>query len=248
MADVSFLEQNAGAGFEGMDDNDIIIPRLQISQALSDVTQSGIIKVGHFYNSVSNKDYGTSLNVIVCHFEKQWVEWKKNGGGYVGSYPVGGLQGVYGDSYTGLKHQITDSLGNVTENDVIETWNYVCILPEHLSDGYIVFSSTRGNIKYLRAWNTQMRYLKLPSGKGAPIYSSVWNLTLGKDTNKNGQSFYTTSIDGKSSAKWVDWVNSEIFFGAVKPAIEFSQLAGVGKPAAALEAPVMDRTEEENMF
>ena len=81
--ELDYLAEVAGQGFENMSNDEVAVPRLLIAQALSDVVQNGSVKVGHFYNSITGKDYGEAVDLIVCHFQKVWVEWKKNNGGYV---------------------------------------------------------------------------------------------------------------------------------------------------------------------
>lgn len=233
--DTEYLNEVAGQGFENMGTDETAVPRLLIAQALSDVTQNGQVPAGHFYNSITGEDYGDSVNVIVCHFQKVWVEWKKNQGGYVGTYPVNGLDDVTGDNFKGMEHKDAD--GNI--NDVIETWNYLVILPEHREAGFMIFGSTRGNLKYLKGWNTQMRYLRTPSGKAAPLFSAVWTLTTGKDTNKKGNTYYSCNKDGKSSIQFKEWVSKEIFLEYVVPARQVADQAIMlaDNRTQALEAP-----------
>lgn len=219
--ELDYLVEVAGQGFENMTNDEVAVPRLLIAQALSDVVQNGSVKVGHFYNSITGKDYGETVDLIVCHFQKVWVEWKKNNGGYVGTYPVGGLTDVTGDNYRGLEHEDAD--GNI--NDVIETWNYLVILPEYMEDGYMIFGSTRGNLKYLKGWNTRMRYLRTPSGKPAPLFSSIWSLSTGKDQNKNGNTYYSCNKEGKSSIVRKGWVSKEVFLEYVIPARQVADQA-----------------------
>jgi hypothetical protein len=242
-AALDFIEESAGQGFENMTTGETAVPRLLISQAMSDVTQNGQIPAGHFYNSISGKDYGETLDVIVCHFQKVWVEWKKNQGGYVATHEIGSIE-VTGDNYKGMEH--VDADGN--KNDVIETWMYLVVLPDHLEDGYLVFGSTRGNLKYLKGWNTQMMYLRTPLGNPAPLFSSVWTMSIGKDTNKKGNTYYSCNKEGKSSIVRKGWTTKEMFLSYVKPAREVATqavaLADNRAEVQAIEAP----TEESSEF
>ena len=136
--EVGFLAEVAGQGFENVKADDVATPLLLISQALSEVTTQGAIPAGHFYNSVTGRDYGDNLRMVVCHFDKMWFEWKPDMGGLVGRYPVGGLEGVVGDKYSGMKHG---------ENKVEEKMLFLVVLPDYPEDGYLVFSSTPGNLK-----------------------------------------------------------------------------------------------------
>lgn len=239
--DLDYLGEVAGQGFENMSNGEVAVPRLLIAQAISDVVTNGSVKVGHFYNSISGKDYGESVDVIVCHFQKVWVEWKKNQGGYVATHEVGSIE-VTGDNYSGMEHK--DAEGNI--NDVIETWNYLAVLPEHLEDGYMIFGSTRGNLKYLKGWNTQMRYLRTPSGKAAPLFSSIWTLTTGKDQNKKGNTYYSCNKDGKSSIVWKDWVSKEMFLEYVTPARQVAEQAIALADNRTLTLALEDCTASEN--
>ena len=240
-----YLDEVAGQGFENMSSNETAVPRLLIAQAMSDVVQNGTIPAGHFYNSISGKDYGDSLDVVVCHFQKVWVEWKKNQGGYVATHEIGSIE-VTGDNYKGLEYK--DAEGNI--NDVIETWMYLVVLPDHLEDGYLIFGSTRGNLKYLKGWNTQMKYLRTPSGKPAPLFSSIWTMTTGKDTNKKGNTYYSCNKDGKSSIVWKSWTSKEMFLTYVNPAREIAgqavALADNRPEVQAIEAG--DASEESSEY
>lgn len=214
--DLGFLEGISENGFENMSSNDVKTPLLLIAQALSGVVADDKVKAGHFYNSLTGKDYGDSVRLIVCHFDKMWYEWKPNQGGLVGRYPVGGLEGVEGDRYTGMMHG---------ENKVEEKYVYLVYLPDFPEDGFMVFSSTGGNMKYLKAWNTQLQYLRTPSGRQAPIFSAIWSLKIGKDKNKDGQPFYSCNEAGKSSIKFDAWVSKEIYEQAVLPARQVASQA-----------------------
>ena len=244
--DTDYLNEVAGQGFENMGTDETAVPRLLIAQSNSEVVTNGQVSVGHFYNSITGKDYGDAIDIIVCFFQKVWVEWKKNMGGYVGTYPVGGLEGVTGDNYKGMEH--TDADGNV--NDVIETWNYLVVLPEHLEDGYMIFGSTRGNLKYLKGWNTQMRYLRTPLGKPAPLFSAIWTMVTGKDKNKSGQPYFSCNKDGKSSIAFKSWVSKEMFLEYVTPARQVADQAVMlaDNRTQAIEADTTAEPEESSQY
>ena len=209
--ELSYLDEIQDTGFENMKAGDISIPLLLISQALSKNVADGTMPVGHFYNSVTGRDYGTQLKIVVCHMDKMWYEWKPNQGGLVGRYPVGGLEGVVGDKYTGMTHG---------ENKVEEKMVYLIYLPDFPEDGLLVFSSNGGNMKYLKAWNTMMQYLRTPFGKRqAPIFAGIWELSVNKDKNKQGNVYYSCNNgEGKAGVKFVDYIPQQSYNQYVLPA------------------------------
>lgn len=222
---LDYLEGVAGQGFEQMDGGDINTPMLLIAQQLSEVTQGGAVPAGHFYNSLTGEDLGTELEVVPCQFQKAWIEWKPNNGGFVARHMPGSIQ-VNGDNYTGM----TTAEGNV----VVEAYMYLIAVPSRPDLGIMLFQSTPGNMRYLKSWNTQMRYLRLPSGKPAPMFAGVWSLSINADTNKQGNRYYSLNKEGKSSARFVKWVDKELMTTTVLPARDVS--------VQAIEAPVAEDT------
>ena len=142
--DLGFLENAADGGFENMGASEVATPLLLISQPLSKVVSDDKVKAGHFYNSITGEDYGNQLNVVVCHFDKMWYEWKPDQGGLAGRYPVGSIE-VEGDKWTGM---VRKDNGNKVE----EKYVYLLYLPEHPEAGLVVFASTGGNMKYPTLW------------------------------------------------------------------------------------------------
>ena len=70
-----------------------------------------------------------------------------------------------------------------------------------------------------------MRYLRTPSGKAAPLFSAVWNMTTGKDKNKAGNQYYSCNKDGKSSIVFKEWVSKETYLEYVAPARQVADQA-----------------------
>lgn len=202
--DESFLDQDAGQGFEGMDASTLSTPYLQLTQSNSEVVEAGTHQPGHFVNSVSKEDYGTSIRLIICKFAMAWVE-RDDAGKSIARYEIGGIN-VTGDTYKGMRNPETG-------NKVVETWYYQVLLPDHPEAGFMIFSSTPGNMKYLKGLNTQTRFLRLPSGAPAPLYAGIWELSANPDTSKAGKKYFSC----KGGIKMVGWIPQMLYKEAVLP-------------------------------
>ena len=213
---VSFLDDQAGAGFENVGAGDVATPLLLIAQQLSGVVDGGSVEVGHFYNSITGEDYGTQLDLVICHFKKMWYEWKPNQGGLAGIHEVGSIE-VTGDVYSGM----TTAEGNKVEEKMV----FLVVLPEHKDAGYMIFGSTPGTMKYMKAWLTQAQNLRLPSGKRAPLFGGVWSVELSKNTSKDGNKYYAPAIDGKSTFRFKSWIPEILYQDSVLPAREVATQA-----------------------
>lgn len=208
--DLSFLDGVSENGFENMGAGEVSTPLLLIAQPLSKVVTDDKVKAGHFYNSITGEDYGDEVRLIVCHFDKMWYEWLPEQGGLAGRYPVGSVA-VNGDKWSGMTNAETG-------NKIEEKYVYLVYLPDHPEAGLMVFASTGGNMKYLKGWNTQMKYLRTPGGRQAPVFAAIWALKIGKDKNKAGQPFYSCNEAGKSSIKFYGWVQKETYDQVILPA------------------------------
>lgn len=213
---VGFLDEVAGQGYENVGTGDVTTPLLLVAQQLSAVVDGGSVEVGHFYNSITGEDYGTSLKLVICHYKKMWYEWKPNQGGLAGIHEVGGIE-VTGDVFTGMK----TAEGNKVEEKMV----FLVVLPDHPEAGYMIFGSTPGIMKYTKAWLTQAQNLRLPSGARAPLFGAVWSVELAKNTSKDGNKYYAPAIDGKSSFKFVEWIPEVLYRDSVLPAREIASQA-----------------------
>lgn len=200
-----FLDEVAGEGLDSISQQDTQQGLLLIAQKTSRVVEAGLVEVGHWYNSLTQEDYGSTVKVVVLAIEKYWFVWAADQSGLQGRYEPNSIR-VTGDTYTGM----TDESGN----RVIDTLCYACILPDHPEAGVVVMTSTRGSMKYLRAWNSMMKTRRLPSGKPAPLYGTVWELSTTADQDKKGRSFFSL----KGGFKPVSFIQKELFSEVVTPA------------------------------
>lgn len=212
----SFLDDVAGQGYENVGASDVTTPLLLIAQQLSSVVDGGSVEVGHFYNSVTGEDYGTSLKLVICHYKKMWYVWKPNQGGLAGIHEVGSLA-VTGDVYSGM----TTAEGNKVEEKMV----FLVVLPDHPDAGYMIFGSTPGSMKYMKAWLTQAQNLRLPSGARAPLFGAIWSVELAKNTSKDGNKYYAPAVDGKSTFRFAEWIPEVLYKDSVLPAREIASQA-----------------------
>lgn len=208
---MDFLDRDAGEGLDAFQDGTTSIPYLAITQSSSEAVESGDIEPGHFMNSLTHEDYGTKILAVVTNFKICWTE-RDDGGKTVQRYEPYGIE-VQGDPYSGMTNPKTG-------NKIQETWLYQLVLPEHLDAGFVVFSSSPGNMRYLKNWNTQIKFLRLPSGKPAPRHSSVWELTINPDVSKAGKRYFSN----KNGIRRMGWIMEDMYRDYVLPAKNNDQL------------------------
>lgn len=181
---LGYLDEHAEEGFENLDSTDFVVPFLRILQKLSPQVDPDApehvkgAKPGMFFNTVNNKLYGNVLELIPITFKKVWLEWLPERGGLVNRHKPYSIK-VDTSHFTKWTVQ-----GGV--NIISECLLFYCLIIDHIEDGPIVFSLSSTGIKHGKNWNTQIMMTRLPSGKRAPYFSSVWELTVIKNENNQG--------------------------------------------------------------
>lgn len=190
--DSSFLNDMAGVGFDNITTEDRSIPFLRVLQPLSPQIEEDSeehipgAKPGMFFNTVTNKLYGMEINLIPIRFQKVWLEWQPNRGGLVDRHEPGSIE-VDRTDFSTWKYG---------ENIIQETFMFYCLIADNLEDGPIIFPLQSTGIKHAKNWNSMIIMTKLPNGKQAPYFSSVWHLEVEKYKNDKG-TYY--QIGGKKS-------------------------------------------------
>lgn len=179
----NFLEEYAGQGFENLESTDLQIPFLKIFQSLSpqiDRDSEEYVKEaepGLFYNSCSNEIYGKKVKVIPIDFEKIWLEWKPDRGGFLAYHKPGSIE-VDTSNFS----KWTTKNGTV----VTEHYNFYCILPDYPEQGILILSLSSSGVKFAKSWNRHISYVRLSNNKIAPFFSSIWQLETVKQKNDKG--------------------------------------------------------------
>lgn len=89
-----YIKQGRGRGNEEVGTSDVVIPRIELVQALSPCLKRNDpafiegAEPGMLFNSVSRELYGERVVVVPVFFRKQYLVWKdrKQGGGFRGAY------------------------------------------------------------------------------------------------------------------------------------------------------------------
>ena len=84
----------------------------------------------------------------------------------------------------------------------------------------------------------------------APLFSAVWNLTVGKDTNKQGKTFFSCNKDGKPSFVQKGWTSKDLFLEYVTPARQAADSAVMlaDNRTQAIEEDAGVESEEDSAF
>jgi len=246
---VGFLEEHAGEGFEGIGALDFTIPFIRILQMLTPQAQSDNdafikgAKPGMFFNTVTERLYGTTINVVPIMYKKLWLEWAPNRGGLMGRHEP--------ESIRVNKEKFSEWV-NEKGNIISETHSFYVMVIDHFDEGPIILSLTSTGIRHAKNWNTQIMMTKLPSGSKAPYYSSIWELETVKCLNQQGV-WYQIG-DKKSMIKRIRFITEKEFNDFIFPTkenmtslkeVDYSQLedtreernVGPGKNAEGNDVP-----------
>ncbi len=212
--EVGFLDQHAGEGFENITQDDLKMPFLRILQKGSpqvDKNDANYIQgaePGMFCNNITQKLYGTTINLIPIKYERLWMEWKPDRGGLVGRHIPNSIK-VDASDFSNWTYN-----GNIIQ----ETLFFYVLIEGHFEDGLILFTLWSTGIKHGKNWNTQIIHTRLPNGKQAPNFSSVWKLT--SISCKNDKGTYYQIGDNITSIERTRFINEKEFIDYIKPAKE----------------------------
>ena len=184
------LEEQAGAGLEGVTQADYAIAFLAILQNGSpqlNRQDGSYIKgaiAGQILQTVSGKLFD-EIEVIPCAFSHRIVEWRPrgSGGGLVMQYE---RENVPTDATTNDKGQMVRPSGNVL---LPTSYHYIIILDPETAPEPGVIAMTSTQLKKSKRWNSLMASLKMKGRNGSftpPTYAYKYTLTTVGESNDKG--------------------------------------------------------------
>lgn len=194
LALVSTFEEDAHAGFDGMNQEDFALPFLRLLTNTSpEVGEVEGAMPGMIYNSVTGQLYDGKKGILVvpAAYVRQYIEWAPRGSGSgapIAIYPA--TSDILSRTHRepGENKDYLDN-GNYIENTAN---HYIMVVDENgvPSPALVVMKSTQ--LKKSRKWNSMMMSVKLPGKNGLytpPMYSQIYRLTTVGESNDKGKWF-----------------------------------------------------------
>lgn len=193
-ADVpEYLRNGKGRGSEEVQTKDMVLPRLEIVQALSPIkddrheTYNPEAKEGDLFNTVTGELLGDHIFFVPIYFRVEWLVWKDKdaGGGFFGSFAT--------------QEQAMDRRKQVVENDdedadmieVVDTPVQFGIIVDPDNPAkmeQIVISMARTKARVSRRWNSMIQIA------GGDRFSRVYEVGTMTDENKKKERFKNFTV------------------------------------------------------
>ena len=220
-----YLRNKVGnqAGLENVGQEDVLIPRLCIAQAMSPEVTKGDPKhikgllPGEFFNSVTQEKYGERVIVVPLFFFHQFLEFipKEQGGGVAASYsrredvPAGDL-----DFKDGEKPVVT------------EFKNEMCLRidPQTGAMTPVVVSFKSSGLKMAKKWNSLMR------GTNLPAYARSYVLEITTEKNTKG-TWYGANVTPDTFVPESFFAAAEKYFNDLRQSGVKVDTTGLGEEA-----------------
>lgn len=178
-------DQDTLDGFEQINGETMSVPFLRLIQKLSPQIDKkkpeyieGAVE-GDFFNTVTKEVYGQELALIVLRFERIYIEWKPNRGGFVGYHSPEDAERIATKRDFG-KWQTEKG------NELQENYVYMVILGGHEKEGPMILSLSSSGIKTAREWNRLMVTHIMSNGQKAKPYYLMWQVNAKYKENEKG--------------------------------------------------------------
>lgn len=182
-----YIKRGAGRGSENVSTQDVVIPRIELVQAISpcvDKNDPAYIEgaeAGGFINSVSREYYGERITVVPVFFMKQYLVWKDRERG-------GGFRGAHNTMEEARARILEEPEREQDDFEVQDTaQQLVLIVREDGSSEEAMISMARTKLKVSKQWNSLIRM------NGGDRFSRQYDLFGVADENEQGK-FYNIGI------------------------------------------------------
>ena len=232
---VNMFEADANKGADNITQADLALPFLKVLGQLSpevnkmDGKYVKDAEPGMIYNSVTQQLYDgeKGINVLPCHYIKQYVEWQDRGTSTGAPVAIHRADSDIINTATRDK-SFKDRLPNGNYLDTTAN-HFVFLLGDSPSTALISMKSTQLAIS--RKWLTTMMGIKLQGEKGLftpPTYSHIYNLKTVQMSNDKGN--------------WIGWGYSKV--GPVEDAAAYNMAKSFSERLAKDDVQVKHGSDE----
>jgi hypothetical protein len=177
----AYINQGSARGSEEVKATDMVLPRLEIVQALSPIKETNPdAREGVLFNSVTQEIIGDLVYFVPVYYRTEYLVWKlqNEGGGFFGSF----------NSEAEAQQRRDEVIAEGNDPDHIEVVDTpvqygLRITPDGSVCEQIVISMAKTKAKVSRKWNAMIQI------GGGDRFSRVYKLTSFTDENKKGQKF-----------------------------------------------------------
>ena len=198
-----FMKQG-NRGAENVGTDDMIIPRIELIQALSPVRKKSDpayidgAEEGMLYNNVTRTLYGTEVTVVPVYYTKQFLVWKDRKAGGGGS---NGFRGAFAS-----KELADRAIAELAEEalEVSDTAQHFVLVRNGDDWQEAVISMAKSKIKVSKRWNSLMRLTNTDS------FSRAYKLSATTETNARNESYFNFNVAA------LGFVNKDLYERAEK--------------------------------
>ena len=202
-----WMNQGTARGSEEVKSTDMVLPRLEIVQALSPIKETNEdAKEGYLFNSVTQEVIGDLAYFVPVYFRLEYLIWKDQdkGGGFFGSFPTKAeADARFAEVVAGGEDP--DDL------EIVDTpVQYgLRITPEGHTE-QIVISMAKTKSKVSRKWNAMIQIA------GGDRFSRVYKLSTFRDENKKGQKFFNFVVQPAGFTPRAAYLEAERLYEVLK--------------------------------
>ncbi len=193
------VKANTARGSENVTTGDLVIPRLEIVQAMSAQLKRGdakfneLARAGMLYNTVTGRLYGENTFIVPVFYNKAWLVWKKRKDSQ-GKALEGGFLGAFNtpeEAQDKFDAEVKAGL-NKDHAEVIDTPQHLCLLVDAGAGGSgdvseVMLSMPRTKAKVSRNFNSMIRLA------GGDRFSRVYRVGTVLEKNPKGD-YYNFNI------------------------------------------------------
>lgn len=183
-----WLKTGQARGAENVTTDDMIIPRIELIQALSPArkkTDAAYIEgadEGMLYNNVTRVLYGESVTVVPVYYTKQFLVWKDRKAGGGGS---NGFRGAFA-----TEAAARDAIAQLGEEglEVSDTAQHFVLVRFGDEWQEAVISMAKSKMKVSKRWNSLIRMTNTDS------FARAYKLSATTETNARNESYFNFNI------------------------------------------------------